>query len=194
MQRFLDGYMARSAQAAAALAEDTVAAEILLAMAATLADAFRKGGRLFTAGNGGSAADATHIAAEFLSRCHFDRAPLPAFALSTNSPALTACANDYGVETLFARQIVALGRAGDVLLVLSTSGNSPNILAAIDVARNADMTVLGFAGQTGGRMAGYVQTLLRVPSAEAQIVQQLHMQAGHALLGLVENAMFGVPA
>jgi len=98
------------------------------------------------------------------------------------------------VETLFARQIAALGRAGDVLLVLSTSGNSPNILAAIDVARNADMTVLGFAGQTGGRMAGYVQTLLRVPSAEAQIVQQLHMQAGHALLGLVEHAMFGVPA
>jgi D-sedoheptulose 7-phosphate isomerase len=191
MQRFLTGYMDRSAQAAAALAADASAAAMLQDMAATLAATFHAGGRLFLAGNGGSAADATHIAAEFLSRCHFDRPPLPAFALSTSGPALTAFANDYGVETVFARQIVALGRAGDVLLALSTSGHSPNILAAIDAARSADMTVFGFAGETGGRMADRVPILLRVPSGEAQIVQQLHMQAGHALLGLVEHKMFG---
>jgi D-sedoheptulose 7-phosphate isomerase len=187
---FLAEYMSTSAAAAAALANDADAMATLQTMADHLVAAFRQGNRLYTAGNGGSAADATHIAAEFLSRCHFDRPPLPAMALPSNAAALTAFANDYGVESVFARQIQALGRPGDVLLALSTSGNSPNILRAVEAASAAGLTVLGFAGPTGGAMAGVVPTLLLAPATHPQIVQQLHMQAGHALLGLVEYQMF----
>ena len=187
---FLADYMRGSAEAAGALAADAGAAATLHVMAAHLATAFRQGNRLFTAGNGGSAADATHIAAEFLSRCHFDRAPLPAIALPANPAALTALANDYGVETLFARQIQALGRPGDVLLALSTSGNSPNILRAIETAAAQGLIVIGFAGPTGGAMADVVPMLLRAPATHPQMIQQLHMQAAHALLGLVELRMF----
>ncbi len=187
---FLTEYMRISATAAADLAGNAAALAALQTMAASLVTAFRQGNRLFIAGNGGSAADATHIAAEFLSRCHFDRAPLPAIALAANPAALTAFANDYGVETLFARQITALGHSGDVLLALSTSGNSPNILRAIEAARDAGLIVLGFAGPAGGAMANLVPTLLRAPATHPQVIQQLHMQAAHALLGLVEHALF----
>lgn len=186
-------YMQLSASAAAALASDAGTAEVLHGMAAALAASFAAGGKLLVAGNGGSAADAAHIAAEFLSRCHMDRAPLPAVALSAQDAAVTACANDYGVESIFARQIGALGRPGDVLLALSTSGNSPNILAALAAAARRDMVTLGFAGRQGGRMAAHTALLLRAPADHGQIVQQVHMQAAHALLGLVETRMF-VPA
>ena len=186
----LTDYMRHSAEAAFALAGDAQAAATLHAMADHLVTAFRQGNRLFTAGNGGSAADAAHIAAECISRCHFDRAALPAIALPINGAALTALANDYGVESLFARQIVALGRPGDVLLALSTSGTSPNILRAVETAAACGMVVLGFAGAEGGAMAALVPTLLRAPSGHPQIVQQLHMVAAHALLGLVENILF----
>ena len=187
---FLAEYMRSSAEGAAALANDAAAGAILEAMAALLVAAFRRGNRLFTAGNGGSAADAVHIAAEFLSRCHFDRPPLAAMALPSNAAALTAFANDYGVESVFARQIEALGRPGDVLLALSTSGNSPNILRAVEVGLAGGLAVLGFAGPTGGAMGLLVPNLLRAPATHPQIIQQLHMQAGHALLGLVEYQMF----
>jgi D-sedoheptulose 7-phosphate isomerase len=185
---FLSEYMRLSSAAATALAESAEAAAALHAMAATLVAAFRAGNRLFTAGNGGSAADATHIAAEFLSRCHMDRPPLPAIALAANPAALTAFANDYGVETLFARQIQALGRPGDVLLVLTTSGNSANILRAVEAANTAQLTTIAFTGPTGGALKPPV-LLFKAPATHPQIIQQLHMQAGHGLIGLVEHAL-----
>lgn len=185
-----DEYMGLSAAAASRLAADAASASILHTMASALAASFRAGGKLLVAGNGGSAADAAHIAAECLSRCHMERAPLGAVALSTQDAAVTACVNDYGIESVFARQVAALGRPGDVLLVLSTSGNSPNILAAIGQAQAQGLTVLGFAGEGGGRMAGLGITLLRVPASHGQVVQQLHMQAAHALLGLLETTLF----
>jgi D-sedoheptulose 7-phosphate isomerase len=188
---FLSDYMRISAEGAMALAADAAAAAILERMAAAIVAAFQQGGRLFTAGNGGSAADAAHIAAEFLSRCHFDRAPLPAVALAANPAALTAFANDYGTETLFARQVSALGRAGDVLLLLSTSGNSPNILRAAEAALAAGMVVMGFAGSTGGALAGIVPLVFKAPAGHAQVVQQLHLQAAHGVIGMVEIGMFG---
>jgi D-sedoheptulose 7-phosphate isomerase len=117
-----------------------------------------------------------------------DRPPLPAIALAANPAALTAFANDYGVETLFARQIQALGRPGDVLLVLTTSGNSPNILRAVEAANAAQLTTMAFTGPTGGALNA-IPLLLKAPATHPQIIQQLHMQAGHALIGLVEHAL-----
>ena len=120
----------------------------------------------------------------------FDRAPLAAIALSESGPILTACGNDYGFDTVFARQVQALGRKGDVLLGLSTSGRSRNILAAMEAARAAGMATLGFAGEGGGDMAAACDLVFAAPSGQAQIVQQLHMMAGHALLAAVEQALF----
>jgi D-sedoheptulose 7-phosphate isomerase len=191
MQSFAAAYLTDSAAAAGALAADTAAHATLQSMATLILAAFAAGNRLLLAGNGGSAADCAHLAAEFQSRCHLDSAPLPAINLAGEAAALTAFANDYGVAEIFARQIRALGRPGDVFLALSTSGNSPNILAALDAAGARGLTRLGFTGQTGGAMAPRCDHVLRAPSPRAQIVQQLHITAGHALLGLIEHDRAG---
>ena len=190
MNSILAAHLAASAACAAALAADAPAQAVLAGMARTLADALVAGGKLLVAGNGGSAADAQHIAAEFVSRLMFDRAPLAALALSESGPVLTACGNDYGFETVFARQVAALGRPGDVLLALSTSGNSANLLLAASTARAAGLVTLGFAGRTGGAMPGGFHQVFRAPADAAQVVQQLHMVAAHAVLAQVEYALF----
>jgi D-sedoheptulose 7-phosphate isomerase len=190
MESYLSGYLARSAAAAAALADDARARLVLHEMAHAVVAALKSGGRVLVAGNGGSAADAQHIAAEFVSRLMFDRAPLAALALSESGPILTACGNDYGFEQVFARQVLALGRAGDVLLALSTSGNSANLLAAAAAARAQGMITLGFAGAAGGAMLAQFDHVFRAQDENPQIVQQLHMAAAHAVLGAVEQRMF----
>ena len=190
MESDVSAHLQYSAEAAAALAQDGTAAAVLAGMARAVAACLRAGGKLLVAGNGGSAADAQHIAAEYVSRLMFDRAPLAALALSESGPILTACGNDYGFETVFARQVTALGRAGDVLLALSTSGNSPNLLAAAAAARACGMVTLGFSGQAGGAMLAACDHVFRAPSANAQIVQQLHVTAAHAVLAAVERALF----
>jgi len=194
MQSSLAAYLHESAAAAARLAADETAQSALAHMAATLASTFTSGGRLLIAGNGGSAADAAHLAAECVSRCHAERPPLGAISLAAAGPALTALANDYGPAEIFARQIAALGRAGDQLLLLSTSGRSPNLLAAQRAARAAGLGIIGFAGADDGPMAPGCDILFRAPSRHPQIVQQLHIAAGHALLLLIEQQLFGVPA
>jgi D-sedoheptulose 7-phosphate isomerase len=190
MQELLAGYLGQSAEAAASLAADRQAHAALHRMARRLADALLSGHKLLLAGNGGSAADAQHLAAEFVSRLMFDRPALAALALSESGPILTACANDYGAATMFARQIQALGRKDDILLAFSTSGNSPNILEALDAAGLAGLVRFGFTGQAGGAMAERCDELLLVPAAQGQIVQQLHITAGHALLAAVEQMVF----
>jgi D-sedoheptulose 7-phosphate isomerase len=190
VQTFLSGYLAQSAEAAAALAADAAAQAALLAMADCIGTALQRGAKLLLAGNGGSASDSQHLAAEFVSRLMFDRAPLAALALTESGPILTACSNDYGPRTIFARQIQALGRPGDVFLALSTSGNSPNILEALIAARDAGLTRLGFANRDGGEMAKACDHILLAPSLHGQIVQQLHITAGHALLASIERALF----
>ncbi len=194
LQSLLAGYLQESAEAAAALALDANAQVALTAMAASLAATFTGGGRLLIAGNGGSAADGAHIAAEFVSRCHAERPPLGAISLAAAGPALTALANDYGPAEIFARQVTALGRAGDQLLLLSTSGRSPNLLAAQLAARAGKIGILCFAGAQDGPMAAGCDILFRAPSHHPQIVQQLHIAAAHALLLLIEKQLFGVPA
>jgi D-sedoheptulose 7-phosphate isomerase len=152
------------------------------------------GGKILLAGNGGSAADAQHIAGEFVSRFAFDRPGLPAIALTTDTSILTAIGNDYGYEKLFARQVQAHGQKGDVFIGYSTSGKSPNVLLALAEARARGLICVGFAGNRGGPMRELCDHLLEVPSADTPKIQEGHLVLGHILCGLVENAMFTAPA
>ena len=163
---------------------------VILASADRIGGALRQNNKLLIAGNGGSAADAQHIAAEFLSRFAFDRAPLPAIALTTDTSVLTAIGNDYGFDRVFERQVRGLGRRGDVLLAISTSGRSPNVLAALHAANEIGITTIGFTGANGGTMRGLCQLCLVVPSDETAMIQQVHLVAAHALCTMVERDLF----
>jgi D-sedoheptulose 7-phosphate isomerase len=157
-------------------------------------DALRADGRILVAGNGGSAADAQHFAGELVSRFYFDRPALAAIALSTDTSILTAIGNDYGYDMVFSRQIEANGRAGDVFVAISTSGNSPNVLRAIDAARSRKMTVIGLTGDSGGRMAGICDVCLRAPSTSTPRIQECHLVMEHFICAYVEDAIFGAKA
>jgi len=174
-------------------AADPETASTLDRMAERVAASLRDGGKLLVAGNGGSAGDAQHIAGEFLVRLVEDRDPLPAIALTTDSSVLTAAGNDYGYDQVFSRQVRGLGRRGDVFLAISTSGNSPNILAALEAARAAGLVTAGFGGASGGRMAPFCDVLLRVPSATTAIIQQVHITAAHILCAKVEKLVAAPP-
>ncbi len=152
--------------------------------------ALRAGGKLLFCGNGGSAADAQHWAGELVSRFYYDRPGLPAIALTTDSSILTAIGNDYGYDYTFARQVEALGQAGDVLVAISTSGNSPNVLRAADAARQRGMRVIGFTGQGGGLLAPMTDLCFRVPSGETPRIQEGHEFIGHLLCALIEARMY----
>jgi D-sedoheptulose 7-phosphate isomerase len=155
-----------------------------------LIDHYEAGHKLLIAGNGGSAADAQHIAAEFVSRFNFDRPGLPALALTTDTSILTAVGNDYGYEQLFRRQIEANGVAGDVFLGISTSGNSPNILQALEAARLKGLTTFGLTGDAGGKMRELCDFCLCVPSSDTPRIQEAHILIGHTLCAMVELALF----
>ena len=180
-------FLDQSIAALHALAQDADRLALIDGMASAIAGSIAAGGKLLIAGNGGSAGDAQHIAGEFLVRLVADRAPLPAIALTTDSSILTAAGNDYGFDQVFARQVTGLGRAGDVFLAISTSGNSPNILAALDAARAAGLRTIGLTGDAGGRMATRTDLLLRAPSAVTAIIQQVHITVAHILCAKVER-------
>jgi D-sedoheptulose 7-phosphate isomerase len=175
--------------------ERSIADQSLIAAIVAIADrtaqALRSGGKLLLAGNGGSAADAQHIAAELVGRLAKDRAPLPAIALTTDTSALTAIGNDYGFEQVFARQLRALGRQGDVFVAISTSGGSPNILAALRAARELGLTTVGFSKAAQTPMHPLCELVLAAPSEDTALIQQLHITAAHAICQLVEHALFG---
>jgi D-sedoheptulose 7-phosphate isomerase len=154
-----------------------------------IAQTLRAGGKLLIAGNGGSAADAQHVAAEFLSRFGFDRTPLPAIALTTDTSVLTAIGNDYGFERVFERQVRGLGRKGDAFIAISTSGHSPNVIAALKAAREIGITKIGFCG-SGGEMRPLCDLLLAVPSEQTALIQQIHLTAFHAICAIVERELF----
>ena len=159
--------------------------------AAALTRTLRAGGKLLIAGNGGSAADAQHIAGEIVGRFLFDRAPLAAIALTTDTSILTAVANDYGFDHVYERQVRGLGRPGDLFLGISTSGNSASILRACAAARDMGLATLGFTGAGGGRMADACDILVRVPSERTYMIQQVHITLGHILCLLAEEEIFG---
>jgi len=183
-------YLAASLAAMDAFAGDSAAHHTLLRMAEITVASMRSGGKLLIAGNGGSAADAQHIACEFIGRLMFDHPPLPVIALTTDSSVLTAITNDYSYDVVFERQVVGLGRPGDVFLGISTSGNSPNVVAALRAAQARGITTLGFAGAGGGRMAEFCDLLLAAPSGWTPVIQQIHITAIHLYCALIERAMF----
>lgn len=159
---------------------------------AQLCACFDEGGKLLLCGNGGSAADAQHIAAEFMNRARLDRRPLPAIALTTDTSVLTCVANDVCYDEVFARQIEALGQTGDVLFALSTSGGSANVLAALRMGQQRGMFTVGFTGQQGiERMARDCGVLLAVPSRDCARIQECHEFVCHAIAGMVEKQLFG---
>jgi D-sedoheptulose 7-phosphate isomerase len=188
-QSYVDAYLRRSAAAVEAVAGDPQFCRMIETIATIVAKAIGGSGKLLLAGNGGSAADAQHLAAEFLSRFLSDRRPLPAIALTTDTSVLTAIGNDYGFDHVFERQVRGLGKEGDVLVAISTSGRSRNVLAALRAAREIKVTTVGFTGKNPGEMAALCDHCLCAPSDETAIVQQIHMVAGHAICGLVEQAI-----
>ena len=188
-QDFVADYLSRSTEALRLYAADQDQMTLLERMTHAVTAAIRGGGKLLIAGNGGSAGDAQHIAAEFTGRMLYDRAPLPAMALHVDTSALTAVGNDYGFAHVFERQVQALGRPGDVILGLSTSGRSDNVLRALTAGRALGLVTMGFTGESGGLMAARTDLLLRAPSNFTPVIQQIHMVAGHMLCALVERAI-----
>jgi D-sedoheptulose 7-phosphate isomerase len=167
-------------------------ADDVAAAADLLASAFRAGGRLLICGNGGSAADAQHLATEFVSTLTLDhpRPAIPAIALTTDTSLLTAIANDFGVEGMFARQVEALARPGDVLLAISTSGTSANIVRAAELAREGDVRVIALTGETGGTLGPIADVAIRVPSRVTAHIQECHLAIEQLLAALVERALY----
>jgi D-sedoheptulose 7-phosphate isomerase len=183
-------YFQRSAEALARAASDQDVLTAALAIADAITDALRAGNKVLIAGNGGSAADAQHIAAELLSRFMRERNPLPAIALS-DPAVLTGIGNDYGFEHVFARQVRGLGRRGDVFLALSTSGRSPSVLAAVEAAREVGVTTIGFTGTQGRALRELCDLCLTAPSEETAVIQQIYMTAAHAICAHVERELCG---
>ena len=167
----------------------------LIALIQTIADkcteVYRSGGKTLLAGNGGSAADAQHIAGEFVSRFYFDRPGIPSIALTTDTSILTAIGNDYGYEQLFARQLAAQGNKGDVFFAISTSGNSKNLIEALKVAREKEIISVGLTGASGGQMADLCDYCFKVPSSETPRIQECHILVGHIVCSIVEENLFG---
>ena len=153
-------------------------------------EAFCDGNKVLFCGNGGSAADAQHLAAEFSGRFGYDRAPLPSEALHVNTSYLTAVANDYSFEQVYSRMLRAIGKEGDVLIAISTSGNSANILKALDTARDMGIITVGFTGQSGGKMKELCDYLVNVPSGETPRIQEAHIMIGHIICEFVESTIF----
>src|SRR6266436_362836 len=184
----------RSIQASMAVLELLLAqTEVLSLIAKTsslLVDAFRRGNKVLLFGNGGSAADAQHIAAEFVGRFAFDRPALPALALSVNSSCVTAIGNDYGFDRVFSRQLEALARPGDIAIAISTSGNSTNVLHAISTARKIGLKTIGLTGRSGGNLRNAVDYCICVPSNETPRIQECHILVGHIISELVEREIF----
>jgi len=167
--------------------------QALLAQVERLARAcllsLKAGGKVIFAGNGGSFADAQHLSAEFTSRFLFDRAPLASLALGTNNSAISAIGNDYGYEQVFARELEAIAKPSDIFITITTSGNSPNIIAAIEVAERCGVTTIGWSGESGGRIKSMCECIC-IPSNETARIQESHILIGHILCGLVEKEYF----
>jgi D-sedoheptulose 7-phosphate isomerase len=184
-------HLAESQEALARSLADAAMIAATVEIAALIERALRAGGKVLLIGNGGSAADAQHFAGELVSRFKFDRAPLAALALTTDSSVLTAIANDYGYEQAFARQVRGLGQSGDVLIAISTSGRSPSILRAVEAANERGLHTVAFTGANEAPLAQLCGLALLVPSTTTALIQQIHITIAHAICEIVENALFG---
>lgn len=172
-----------------ALLNDLILQNSLMDLAEICVVSLQNGGKIIFAGNGGSFADSQHLAAEFVSRLQYEREPLPSIALSTNNSIISAIGNDYGFDQVFARELKAIGSSIDVFIPISTSGNSPNIIAAVQVAKEKSIKTFGFTSNDGGSLATFCPCLC-VPSNRTERTQEGHILLGHILCGLVENMFF----
>jgi D-sedoheptulose 7-phosphate isomerase len=166
-------------------------AERVVEVGQLLIRTFREGKKVMLFGNGGSATDASHIAAEFVGRYRRDRDPLPALALGTDMAALTSIANDYDFTDIFSRQVLAHGRKGDVAIAISTSGNSLNVIRGVEAAHDRGLVTVGWTGATGGKLTDLVDYSFRVPSSVTARIQECHITLGHVLCELIEERLFG---
>lgn len=185
------GYIDKSISVKKRLLDDAQCIKNVSEVTELIVNAFQNNGRLFLAGNGGSAGDSQHIAAEFVSRFMFDRPGLPAIALTTDTSALSAIGNDYGFERLFERQLQALARPRDIFIGITTSGKSPNIIKALNYARSNDIFAVVLCGE-GGDAKDIADLAICVPSNETPFIQESHICIGHIICGLVEDKIFGM--
>ena len=191
MKSYIKREIQESIQAKQRILEDSNLLDTILEATDAVLEAYKRGNKTLIAGNGGSAADAQHIAAEFVSRFAFDRPGIPSIALTTDSSILTAVGNDYGFDRVFARQVEANGVEGDIFIAISTSGNSTNILEAINSAKAKHITTIGLTGGDGGKMADICDITIKVPSSSTPRIQESHIMIGHIICAIVEEELFG---
>jgi D-sedoheptulose 7-phosphate isomerase len=183
-------YVRQSTEVYLAIESNRALLERIDAAARVVTECLANGGKVFFCGNGGSAADAQHLAGELVSRFNYDRPGMASIALTTDSSILTSIGNDYGYEKLFSRQIEALGRNGDVLVGISTSGKSPNVIEGLKAARRLGLTTIGFTGRDGGTMAELCDVEIRMPSQSTPLIQQGHIMVGHIICACAEEDIY----
>lgn len=191
MQKFIKTEIVKMQDVLTAVLQDTRLLTAVEEIAKKCIASIRRGGKIMFAGNGGSAADSQHLAAELVSRLHYDRPGMAALALTTDTSAMTAIGNDYSFEKLFSRQIEALGQKGDVLIGISTSGKSPNVLRAFEAARKKDILCVGFSRDVAPLMEERCDHMLNIPSRETGKIQECHILFGHIICGLIEEEIYG---
>lgn len=191
MEKLIQGHIEESYKTKIKILEDKKLIDVIKQVAQITIEAYKNGNKTLIAGNGGSAADAQHMAGEFVSRFYFDRPGLASVALTTDTSILTAIGNDYGYEKVFARQIQAQGSQGDVFFGISTSGNSPNIIAAIEECKQKGILTVGLVGEKSCKMDEICDYIIKVPSSETPRIQESHILIEHMICALVEEAIFG---
>jgi len=191
MKNFIENQITASKNIKEKILNDKQLIDLIVEVGEKLVDIYKKGNKLLIAGNGGSAADAQHIAGELVSKFYFDRPALPAIALTTDTSIITAIGNDYGYEKLFSRQIEANGIKGDAFLGISTSGNSKNVIEGLKTSKSKGLITIGLTGESGGAMKDLCDYCICVPSNETPRIQEAHILIGHILCAVIEEAIFG---
>lgn len=191
IDKYIEEQVKKSIDVKQQLFEDKNLMNLIKEVALKTAEIYKNGNKTLIAGNGGSAADAQHIAGEFVSRFYFDRPGIPSIALTTDTSIITAIGNDYGYEKLFSRQVQANGVKGDLFIGISTSGNSANIIEALKECKEKGIITVGLTGEKGGKMAEICDYCIKVPSNETPRVQEVHILIGHIICAVVEEAIFG---
>jgi D-sedoheptulose 7-phosphate isomerase len=186
----IQSHISSSVQVKTALLDDQDLLNLIIKAVETITNSYKNGNKTLLAGNGGSASDAQHVSGEFVSRFNFDRPAIPSIALSTDTSILTGIGNDYGFERLFSRQIEAHGNKGDVFIGISTSGNSPNVIKALETCKEKGVISIGLTGATGGKMADLCDICIKVPSTVTPRIQESHILIGHIICHLVEEQLF----
>lgn len=191
MQAFIDNQIKKSYALKKLIQKNEILTSLIKKVSEKAVEVYSNGNKILFAGNGGSAADAQHLAGELVSKFYFDRPGLPAIALTTDTSILTAIGNDYGYENLFARQVQANGIKGDMFIGISTSGNSANIVKAMEECKNKEIITVGLTGKTGGKLADICDYTIKVPTDETPRIQEAHIMIGHIICALIEETIFG---